>query len=135
MDKELVSQKRDRSPDPQETQVTKRHHVSESRHMDPCLFLLRPMDDTALGLYRFLSASLDRATAELTLLPAGTSIEIEGKLGCIMEKRARVRVQLPIGSETIFGFNTNHSFESNMSMVLFLACFITRRNMDNLIKC
>lgn len=81
--------------------------------LEPCLFNRKPVDDTLWNLSVFLSKSIDACFAKNM---KNSQIEIEGRLGKILSKNTRDRIKDHSESESVFAFNSNHCFESNMTM-------------------
>lgn len=81
--------------------------------LEPCLFLRKPVDDTLWNLSIFISKSIDSCLAKNY---KNADIEIEARLGKILTKNTRERVQDDSNSESIFAFNPKYCFDPNMSM-------------------
>lgn len=100
-----------------ETDVKEEKHINKKPRTDvrlePSLFLRKPMDDTLWNLSVFLSRSIDACVSKNI---ENSQIEIEGRLGKILQKKNNERVKDYTLSESIFAFNSNYYFDPNMSM-------------------
>ncbi|KAJ3299466.1 mRNA-capping enzyme subunit beta [Borealophlyctis nickersoniae] len=81
------------------------------------MFGRRIEDDMVLKVAEFLRRSINSARSGARG-PDGRAphIEIEGKLGIILNKDTRSRLQLPVQSETVITTTPNCRFESDMTM-------------------
>ena len=94
--------------------MSKKHKIEhESSKLEPNLFLKRPVDDTLWNLSIFLSKSIESCQARNI---ENSVIEIEARLGKIHDKVSKKRIMDTTSSESVFNFNSNHSFDPNMSM-------------------
>lgn len=96
----------------QEVQHLNKKHRADIK-LEPSLFLKKPVDDTLWTLSVFLSKSID---ACLSKKLENAQIEIEGRLGKILNKKTNQRVRDSTVSESIFNFSTDNYFDPNMSM-------------------
>ncbi|KAI8820124.1 CYTH-like domain-containing protein [Fimicolochytrium jonesii] len=79
--------------------------------LEPSLFGKRPEDDTVLQVCDFLWRNLIAGRQD------GAIIEIEGKLGLIIDKATNRRIQLPVRSETVISNESGqYVFDSDMTL-------------------
>ncbi|KAJ2685739.1 mRNA-capping enzyme subunit beta [Coemansia spiralis] len=75
--------------------------------MEQNVFGPRPAEDIVRIVADFMYTHLKGCTG---------SIEIEGKLGRLVDKRSGLRINLPVGCETVYTDDKNIRFESNMTV-------------------
>ncbi|KAI7834158.1 CYTH-like domain-containing protein [Kickxella alabastrina] len=101
------------NPDPEPPKVisSPTFQQTEARPPSPLrletnIFGTRPAEDIVRVVADFMYTHLkDRA-----------NIEIEGKLGRLVDRKTGVRISLPVLSETVLGDDKNLRFESNMTL-------------------
>ncbi|KAL1914671.1 uncharacterized protein VTP21DRAFT_8082 [Calcarisporiella thermophila] len=81
-------------------------NTRELERLEPSIFNLQPLDETVRAVGDFLYGYVDRP-----------NVEIEAKLGVLIDKRTNERIQLPVMVETILSKDDRWlRFESNMSL-------------------
>ncbi|KAJ3166136.1 mRNA-capping enzyme subunit beta [Geranomyces variabilis] len=100
---------------PPQQRATQHHHHHQQQqqqphtmHLQPSIFGKRPDDDIVLQVSEFFWQNLG-AVAD------GRQLEIEGKLGLIVDKNTGDRIRLPVRSETVLWNDGSYRFDSNMT--------------------
>ncbi|KAI8920612.1 nucleophile aminohydrolase [Entophlyctis helioformis] len=96
--------------------------MEQQRRIPPSLFGVRPHSDVTMQVGQFLKSAIRSAqqakVSSQSREPRFTAqqIEIEVKLGMVLDKQSRRRISLPILSETVIDSSGSYfSFSSNMS--------------------
>ncbi|KAJ3169423.1 mRNA-capping enzyme subunit beta [Geranomyces variabilis] len=95
---------------PQQQRSNHHHHQQphSMHHLQPSIFGKRPDDDIVLQVSEFFWQNLG-AVAD------GRQLEIEGKLGLIVDRNTGNRIRLPVRSETVLWNDGSYRFDSNMT--------------------
>ncbi|KAJ3085266.1 hypothetical protein HK102_000161 [Quaeritorhiza haematococci] len=82
-------------------------HPPENAVLEPSVFRTKTVDDVLRQVADFLYRYIDMNNPH---------IEVEAKLGLLIDKHTRQRIQLPIVSEAVLKDDGSFRFESNMTM-------------------
>ncbi|KND00986.1 uncharacterized protein SPPG_04083 [Spizellomyces punctatus DAOM BR117] len=77
--------------------------------LEPSIFGKKPEEDIVLTVSNFIWRNISGGKS-------GAHLEIEGKLGLIIDKETGDRIRLPVSSETVIINNGQFRFDSNMTM-------------------
>ncbi|TPX72316.1 hypothetical protein SpCBS45565_g00621 [Spizellomyces sp. 'palustris'] len=88
-------------------------HPNSVFRVEPSIFGKKPEEDILLTVSDFIWRNISGGKS-------GAHLEIEGKLGLIIDKQTGDRIRLPVSSETVLTNSGQFRFDSNMTMHLVL---------------